>query len=80
MSDDPIDDHDIRLGSLALRWKIVEPDQLRRALALQAEEALAGRVVPIGILMVRQGFLTAEHLEDLLARQAALKLKTRPQG
>ena len=36
MSDDTVDDRDIRLGSLALRAKLVNPDQLRRVLALQA--------------------------------------------
>jgi hypothetical protein len=57
MSDDLVDDRDIRLGSLALRAKLVNPEQLRRVLAPQADEALAGRTVPIGVLLVSQGIL-----------------------
>ena len=75
MSEDASDDRDIRLGSLALRAKLVNPDQLRRVLALQAEEALAGRAVPIGVLMVRKGFVTQEQLRDLLVRQESLRRK-----
>jgi hypothetical protein len=73
MSDDILDDRDIRLGSLALRAKLVNPEQLRRVLALQADEALAGRNVPIGVLLVSQGILKLEQVQDLLARQDALK-------
>ena len=75
---DEIDDRDIRLGSLALRSKLVTPDQLRRALALQAEEALEGRAVPIGVLLVRKGFLTREQLQDLLKQQETLRRQARP--
>lgn len=67
------DERDIRLGSLALRNKLVTPDQLRAALSLQAEEALAGRPVPIGVLMVRKGFISQAQLQELLARQTALR-------
>lgn len=73
MSEDSIDDRDIRLGSLALRAKFATPEQLRRALAQQAEEALAGRSVPVGVLLVRNGVLTQDQLRDLLARQEALR-------
>lgn len=78
MSDDPLDDRDIRLGSLALRAKLVSDDQLRRVLTLQAEEALAGRQVPIGVLMVRKGFLTREQLQDLLTQQESLRRPAQP--
>jgi hypothetical protein len=80
MSDESIDDRDIRLGSLALRAKLVNPDQLRRTLALQAEEALEGRMVPIGVLMVRKGFLTREQLQELLSQQEALRRQAGPPG
>jgi hypothetical protein len=73
MSDELLDDRDIRLGSLALRSNLLNPDQLRRVLALQAEEALEGRAVPIGVLMVRKGFLTREQLQELLTRQESLR-------
>lgn len=73
MSEEAVDDRDIRLGSLALRAGLANPDQLRRVLALQAEEALAGRAVPIGVLLVRKGVLTKEQLQDLLKRQETLK-------
>lgn len=73
MSDDAVDDRDIRLGSLALKAGMVKLEQLHRALALQAEEALEGRAVPIGVLLVRKGFLTREQLQDLLDRQEALR-------
>ena len=79
MSDDELlDDRDIRLGSLALRAKLVNNDQLRRALTLQAEEALAGRAVPIGVLMVRKGFVTREQLQDLLTQQESLRRPAQP--
>ena len=80
MSDEPVDDRDIRLGSLALRAKLVSHDQLVRVLTLQAEEALAGRAVPIGVLMVRKGFVTKEQLQDLLARQESLRRQPESQG
>lgn len=73
MSDDSTEDRDIRLGSLALKAKMATPEQLRRVLALQAEEALAGRAVPIGVLLVRKGILTKDQLQDLLQRQEALR-------
>ena len=73
MNDERIDDRDIRLGSLALRAKLVTPEQLRHVLSLQAEEALAGRSVPIGVLLVRELLLTQAQLEQLLARQEALR-------
>ena len=80
MSDDAGDNRDIRLGSLALRAKLVSPDQLRRVLALQAEEALAGRATPIGVLLVRKGFLTREQLLDLLSQQTSLRNEVEPRG
>ena len=78
MSDDLLDDRDIRLGSLALRAKLVNNDQLRRVLTLQAEEALAGRAVPIGVLMVHKGFVTREQLQDLLTQQESLRRPAQP--
>ena len=80
MSDDGVDDRDIRLGSLALRAKFVTPEQLRRALVLQAEEALAGRNMPIGSILVRKGILTREQLQELLAKQDALRRETGPRA
>ena len=73
MSDDLLDDRDIRLGSLALRAKLATPEELRRALAQQAEEALAGRMVPVGVLLVRDGVLTQAQLQDLLTKQDELR-------
>lgn len=73
MSDDSADDRDIRLGSLALRAKLVTPEQLRQALAAQAEEALAGRAVPIGVLLVRQRVISEPQLKALLDKQEELR-------
>jgi hypothetical protein len=73
MSDESLDDRDIRLGSLALRAKLVTPEQLRHALAAQAEEALAGRSVPIGVLLVRQRVISEPQLQALLAKQEELR-------
>ena len=73
MSDEAPDDRDIRLGSLALKAKLVTPERLRLVLSMQAEEALAGRNVPIGVLLVRKGFITREQLEQLLAKQESLR-------
>ncbi len=80
MSDDAVDDRDIRLGSLALKAKLITPEQLRRALGLQAEEALAGRSMPIGSILVRKGILTREQLQELLSRQEALRRQAEPRG
>jgi hypothetical protein len=78
MSDDSGDERDIRLGSLALRSKWVTPEGLRKVLALQAEEALAGRAAPIGELLLREKLLTRDQLQRLLTQQESLRRQAGP--
>jgi hypothetical protein len=55
-----------RLGQVLLELGLVDPQQLRSALAAQRE----GGGVPLGELLVRQGTLTREGLELALATKA----------
>jgi hypothetical protein len=67
---------DIRIGSLALRANLVSPEQIREALAIQAREAVAGKMArQIGLILVSKGYLTSEQLSNLLQQQGSLRKK-----
>lgn len=71
---DPADDRDIRLGSLALRAKLVTPVQLKEALSIQAREATEGRMPrQLGLILLSMGLLTEEQLLRLLNEQQRLR-------
>jgi twitching motility protein PilT len=57
---------DVLFGRIALHYKLVTPDQLNEAAALQLQEGGARR---LGDLLADQGILTAVQLQKLLAVQ-----------
>jgi hypothetical protein len=71
---DPADDRDIRLGSLALRARLVTPAQLKEALSLQAREATEGRMPrQLGLILLSMGLVTEQQLLRLLNEQQKLR-------
>jgi hypothetical protein len=71
---DLADDKDIRIGSIALRERLLSFAQLREALSLQAREAI-DRKMPrqLGLIMLSKGFITEEQLGRLLLKQSELR-------
>ena len=57
---------DVLFGRIALHYKLVTPDQLNEAAALQAQEGGARR---LGDVLADRGILTAVQLQKLLAVQ-----------
>lgn len=71
---EPKDDRDIRIGSLALRFGMVTPEQLREALSQQAREATEGRLPrQLGLILHNMGVLSEQQLMHLLAEQQRLR-------
>lgn len=67
------------LGNMALEAKLITPEQLRVALADQAQDQAQGRVPrQLGIILLGRGWLSEADLLALLAEQA--KRRARRQG
>ncbi|HEX7897135.1 MAG TPA: response regulator [Planctomycetota bacterium] len=58
---------DLRLGSLAVQWGLLTPEQVKAALDAQSREPL-----PIGRICLSRGYLSADQVETLLERQKEL--------
>ena len=65
---------DIRIGSLALRAGLVTPEQIREALAIQASEAMSGRMPrQVGLILIAKGWLQPDQLAALLQQQESFR-------
>jgi tetratricopeptide (TPR) repeat protein len=67
----------LRLGEVLLRMKLVRPEQLQAAVAVQVETLPSsdGVSVQLGEYLVRRGLVTRAQLHQGLAQQAELKRK-----
>jgi len=65
---------DQRLGSLALRYGMVSPQQLHVALSLQAQEVARGKLPrQLGLILLAGGMITEAQLDVLLDHQQTFR-------
>jgi hypothetical protein len=66
--------NDQRLGTLALRYNMVTPQQLQVALALQAQEVAMGKLPrQLGLIFLAGGMITEVQLDTLLGHQQTFR-------
>ena len=64
-------DREHLLGNLAIELKLITPDQLKSALADQAQDkGRLGFVRQVGTILVVRGWITDHQLMDLLREQS----------
>ena len=65
---------ELRLGTLALRFRMVTPQQLHVALSLQAQEVAAGKLPrQLGLILLAAGTITEAQLDILLSHQQTFR-------
>jgi len=65
---------DQRLGTLAVSFGMVSPQQLQVALSLQAQEAARGKLPrQLGLILLAGGMITEAQLDTLLDHQQTFR-------